>query len=665
LGYSQRCFVEDLPLKVLVLAGKDVLSYTEVILNPCEITAMCTNHLRRMQLQKCSTDLRVCLRFSATAFTTKPCRISLALSHGFRVMLISECESYMTFDTMGLCPELLSGIEKLGFEEPTPVQSEVIPFLLEHTGDLVALAQTGTGKTGAFGLPLLQHLDGDKRKAQALILCPTRELCMQIARDLQQFASVMPRVKILAIHGGTDNRPQIAGLARGAQIIVATPGRMLDLIHRNKADFSHIRRVVLDEADEMLNMGFEEELKGILAQVPSGAQTLLFSATMPRAVARIAQNYMTTPHEITIGSRNAAASSVRHEVMVVHAKERYQSLRRIIDVTPGMYSIIFCRTRHETQLVADRLGNDGYSADALHGDLSQDQRDHVMKKFRDHQLQLLVATDVASRGLDISDLTHVIHYMIPDEYKTYAHRSGRTGRAGKAGISITIIHQREHFKLQRIEKALGQEFKQRAIPTGSDIKRVRLLDLVERVRDYQPEGDLIGDNVETMYTMLEDLSKEEIIQRFALINHDRLLRYYSTTPDLKTEPEKTKKPPQKGTHASGQEARDKHVPRQMTSGMIELVINIGKRNGLAPEALKEFIQNQIAGVPIDFGRINIVDMQSYFEVPYDDSLDLIQHVANHPVEYEGRKLTLALAGNAKLAGSKNRPPNYRKGGRRG
>ncbi len=566
----------------------------------------------------------------------------------------------MKFSTLNLCPELLTSIEKLGFETPTPVQQEVIPFLLENTTDLIALAQTGTGKTGAFGLPILEQIDKDNPKTQALILCPTRELCIQIAQDLKCFSNRIPAIKVLPVYGGTDIRTQLPELARGVQIVVATPGRMLDILQRRKADFSAIKRVVLDEADEMLNMGFEEDLKGILSNVPANAQTLLFSATMPQEVARIADNYMKTPHEITIGSRNATTDLVNHEFMMIHAKDRYRALRRLVDINVNIYGIIFCRTKVETQLVADRLSKDGYAAEALHGDLLQEERDMVMKKFRDHRLQLLVATDVAARGIDINEITHIIHYAIPDEFNTYAHRSGRTGRAGKTGTSIVIIHMREHFKLERIEKTLGKKFKQKALPLGSEICHTRLLDLAERIRDHEVNPELLENNFELMSSVLNELSKEEIIQRFALMEQHKMLQYYKDMPDLSTEPEKSRTKPTPSVRKFGKDVRADHVPRQMTLGMIELVINIGKLNELTPLKLKELLNDSVPGRPIELGRINIVEKQSYFEVPYAESNDIINHFSKNPTSFAGRQLNIVLAGNAKPAASPSHNPK-RKG----
>ena len=565
----------------------------------------------------------------------------------------------MKFNELNLNPELLAGIEKLGFETPTDVQSEVIPFLLENKTDLIALAQTGTGKTAAFGLPILQQIDMSNRQIQALILCPTRELCVQIARDLKSFCSEMNALKVLAVYGGADIKPQLAELARGVQIVVATPGRMLDILDRRRADFSAVNRVVLDEADEMLNMGFEPELQGILSKVSQDAQTLLFSATMPRQVAKIASNYMENPHEITIGARNAPTAQVSHEVMVVHAKDRYNALRRVVDVSPGIYGIIFCRTKMDTQLVADRLGKDGYTAEALHGDLYQEERDLVMKKFRNRQIQLLVATDVAARGLDINDLTHVIHYAIPDDFNTYNHRSGRTGRAGKTGSSVAIIHMREHYKIERIEKSLGKSFDQKPIPTAAEISSVRLQNLSQRLSIQEPTCELVENNLEDMYSVLQELSKEELIRRIAVLDQGETLQHYQDSPELSTDPEKQKTKANPTTHRSAKEVRDAHVPRTMTTGMIELVVNVGTRNDLTAEQLKTLLTPSVPGAQVEIGRVNIVEMQTYFEVPYTDSADIVNHFAKHNTEFAGRPLNVALAGNAKPPESTSRKSSYR------
>ncbi len=438
----------------------------------------------------------------------------------------------MNFNDLGLNENLLKGIEKIGFETPTPVQAEVIPFLLENLKDLVALAQTGTGKTAAFGLPILNALDPYDDIPQALILCPTRELCKQIAADLERFASCMHKINVLAVYGGTDIRPQLDALKEDVQIIVATPGRLLDLINRNRVDLSEVQRVVLDEADEMLNMGFEEDIEQILNELPEDTQTLLFSATMPKQVARIAQNYMMDPHEITLGSRNSGNENVSHEFYAVHAKDRYRALRRVVDFHPEMYGIVFCRTKLETQMVADNLRRDGYPAEALHGDLSQIARDSVMKMFREKQIPLLVATDVAARGLDVNSLTHVINYNLPEDLSTYTHRSGRTGRAGKQGTSVAIIHMREHYKITQLERQLGQTFTQKLVPTGDEIAESRLMDLTAKVKDLKLGTGLIDKHIEKMAEELSELSKEEIIKRFATLDLGKMLLFYRDSYDL-------------------------------------------------------------------------------------------------------------------------------------
>jgi len=570
----------------------------------------------------------------------------------------------MKFTELGLSPKLLDGIAKLGFETPTPVQGKVIPFLLENECDMVALAQTGTGKTAAFGLPILEWVEFKQAAPQALILCPTRELCMQIARDLQSFASELPTVKVLAVYGGTDIKPQLAALSRGVHIIVATPGRMRDLLRRKRADFSQIKRVVLDEADEMLNMGFEEDIEAILTTVPDAAQTLLFSATMPKEVAKIARNYMDDPQEITVGSRNAGAENVHHEVMVVHAKDRYRALRRIVDSSPRIYGIVFCRTRVETQQVADRLRKDGYNAEPLHGDLSQQQRDSVMKKFREHQLQVLVATDVAARGLDVNDLTHVINYNLPDDTHSYTHRSGRTGRAGKNGISISIIHMREHYKIKRIEKALGKKFTQRLVPTGEEIAHIRLMNLAERVLETNVGAGRIDTHLEALCERLKGLSKEELVKRFASIELHRMLLYYRDAPDLNEEPssrQSDRSRTSKNLRPAGREDRASHAPRKGSPGMVELVMNVGKLNGLTPKKLINLIHASDRESSVELGRINIVKMQAYFEASRTDSQGIIDRFAKSHVDLGGRQVSVALAANTKLRphpsrGSKRKGP---------
>lgn len=440
----------------------------------------------------------------------------------------------MTFDELGLNPEILKAISRMGFETPTPVQAKVIPRLLENKGDMVALAQTGTGKTAAFGLPILNMLDHESRAPQALIMCPTRELCVQIARDLTAFAAGSPSVNIVAVYGGTPIQTQLRSLSRGAHIIVATPGRMLDILRRKRANLGGVERVILDEADEMLNMGFQEDLESILSEVPDTAHTLLFSATMPRQVASISRKYMKDAEEITVGQLNAGAENVTHECYVVHQRDRYLALKRLADFYPDMYAIVFCRTRQDTKSVANWLIRDGYNVDALHGDLSQDQRDNVMKKFRDKSLQILVATDVAARGLDVTDLTHVINYNLPDDLGSYTHRSGRTGRAGKSGISAVIINMREKGKVRRIEATIKKKFEYRDVPGGREICEAQLFSLVKRMKDVEVDHKQIDDFLPAIFESLKGMETEEIVKRFVSLEFNNLLKYYRGAKDLST-----------------------------------------------------------------------------------------------------------------------------------
>ena len=562
----------------------------------------------------------------------------------------------MTFTELGLCPELLEGIARLGFETPTPVQAEVIPVLLESDRDVVALAQTGTGKTAAFGLPILELLKPNHAVPQALVLCPTRELCMQITRDLQSYASRLPAIRVLAVYGGADIVPQLAALRRGVQVVVATPGRMLDILRRKRVVFSKVARVVLDEADEMLNMGFEEDLEGILSTVPDSAQTFLFSATMPREVEKISRKYMKDPVEITLGTRNAGGENISHEYYVVQAKDRYRALRRLVDVYPRMYGIVFCRTRAETQQIADHLSIDGYNAEPLHGDLSQQQRDSVMKKFRKRHVQILVATDVAARGLDVNDLSHVINYTLPDELNSYTHRTGRTGRAGKEGIAVSIIHLREQFKVKRLSKTIGKKFTRQAVPTGEEISRVRLMNLAERVRDTETGTDLLDNHIEEMCTLLDDLSKEEIIKRFASIGLHRMLLFYREAPDLNeydAQRPRDRRPPRDSDRHHGQ--------RRMPTGMVELVMNVGRRHGLTPQKLMTLVNVADRDSSVDIGRINIVRMQAYFEVPRTDSQSVIDAFARNQIDLDGRQVSVGLAGKRiPWGGGKEKPWGRRK-----
>ncbi|MFO8055530.1 MAG: DEAD/DEAH box helicase, partial [Bacteroidales bacterium] len=438
----------------------------------------------------------------------------------------------ITFNALGLSPNLLKGIEDLGFTKPTPIQEKVIPLLLNSPADLIGLAQTGTGKTAAFGLPILEHTDTNVREVQTLILSPTRELCVQITKDLQAYAMHMSDIRIVSVYGGGSTDVQIRALKQGAQIIVATPGRMLDLIKRKAARIHSIKNLILDEADEMLNMGFREELDEILEKTPAEKRTLLFSATMSKEVTRISKNYLKSPEKITIGKQNAGADNIRHIYYQIHARDRYIALKRIADVNPDIYGLVFCRTRAETKEVADKLIRDGYNADALHGDLSQSQRDHVMKRFRERSLQMLIATDVAARGIDVNDISHVINYNLPDELDIYTHRSGRTGRAEKSGVSISLINFREKHKVRQIEQITGKKCEQMPVPSGEEICSRQLYNMIDRMEKAPVDEAKINPFMETVNKKIAWMSKDDIIKHFVSMEFNRFLKYYQDAPDL-------------------------------------------------------------------------------------------------------------------------------------
>ena len=437
-----------------------------------------------------------------------------------------------TFHESGLHENIIKAIDELGFKKPTPIQEKTLPFLLNSEKDVVALAQTGTGKTAAFGLPILHNIEWKNKSVQGIVLCPTRELCMQITNDLDYFSKYIDGVFVVPVYGGTSIDKQIAALKRGGQIVVGTPGRVLDLIKRKKLVLSEIKYLVLDEADEMLNMGFKDDLDSILAKTPKGRQSMLFSATMPKEIASIARKYMKDAEEISVGKRNTGAENVQHHYYVVQASNRYLALKRIADYYPNIYGIVFCRTRRETKEVAEKLMQDGYNADALHGDLSQAQRDHVMGRFRQKHLQILVATDVAARGLDVNDLSHIINYNIPEELEAYIHRSGRTGRAGKHGISISIIHGREGSKIGQLEKKVGKEFLQQQVPAGKEICEKQLFNLIDKVEWVEVDESTIEEYLDIIYKKLAWLPREELIKRFVSVEFNRFLSYYKDAVDL-------------------------------------------------------------------------------------------------------------------------------------
>ena len=548
------------------------------------------------------------------------------------------------FAELGLCPEIVQGVEALGFVEPTPVQAKTVPMLLESNNDLVALAQTGTGKTAAFGLPLLNRVDINERKTQAIVLCPTRELCLQITRDFENFTKFMPRLKVLAVYGGTPIDKQIRALKQGVQVIVATPGRMNDLIRRKVAKLSEVERVVLDEADEMLNMGFLEELEAILSNVPDSAQTLLFSATMPKQVASIAKNYMTNPDEITIGTKNSGSKTVTHECYMVHARDRYLALKRIADINPNMYSIIFCRTRAETQDIAAKLMKDGYNADAIHGDLSQIQRDRVMEQFRSKNLQILVATDVAARGLDVSELTHVINYNLPDDVENYTHRSGRTGRAGRKGTSIVIINMRERSKIKRIEQIMKTKFVDKVIPSGVEICESQLLHLVDRVKTVEVDHEHIDKFLPAIFDKFAGMEKEELIKHFLSLEFNRFLAYYKNAPDLNGSSERKQK-----STLGGDSSR--------------LFINLGKMDNLNPKELLGLVNHCTPDYTVTIGAIDLKDKFSFFEVLTKD-LDVLLPAINGS-SYNDRKVACELVKEGARDGGDRGGYKGNRGGDRG
>ncbi len=501
-----------------------------------------------------------------------------------------------TFDQLGLQENILKAIKELGFENPMPVQEAVIPRIIENNTDIVALAQTGTGKTAAFGLPLLQLIDPDNKKTQALILSPTRELCMQIASDLNSYSKYLPNIKVTAVYGGASIETQAKQLKNGTQIIAATPGRMLDMIMRKYADLSEVRFLVLDEADEMLDMGFEEDVQSIIESTPKDRHTFLFSATMPTDVEKIARRYMKNPETISMGQRNIGATNVKHIYYLTHARDRYTVLKRVADFHPDMYAIIFCRTRQETQEISDSLIRDGYSADALHGDLSQSQRDHVMKKFREKHLNMLVATDVAARGIDVSDLTHVINYQLPDDTDNYIHRSGRTGRAGKDGISISIINMKEKGRIKMLERQIGKPFSAGKIPSGRQVCEKQLYHLIDRMENVNVIEDEINDFLPVIYKKLESLTKEDIIKRFVSVEFNSFLEYYRDSKDLNVD-----------------ESRERS-DRSEGGSFTRLFMSIGRKDGLTVPKLLGMVNEYTNSRDLKVGRIELGDTFTFIEV---------------------------------------------------
>lgn len=526
------------------------------------------------------------------------------------------------FEALGVEPRLLKAIGELGFEHPMPIQEMVIPHLLQREGDAVGLAQTGTGKTAAFGLPLLQRIDIDLNLPQALVIAPTRELCLQIAGDLADFAKYLDGLRVLPVYGGSSIDSQIRTLRKGVQVIVATPGRLIDLINRNEVSLEGVRTVVLDEADEMLNMGFLDDINDILAHVPLQRKMLMFSATMPKEIAGIARRFMNNPVEFVAGNRNEGAKNVRHIYYMVKAHDKYLALKRVVDNSPNIYGIVFCRTKKETQEVADKLIADGYNADCLHGDLSQSQRDLAMRKFRDHVTQLLVATDVAARGLDVDDLTHVINYGLPDDVAVYTHRSGRTGRANKTGVSVAIIHSRERNKIAQIEKIIGKEFEYRKVPTPEHIIEKQLYNLADRLERVEVNEDEIGKYLPGVSKKLEWLSEQDLLKRVLSLEFNRLLAYYRNMPEIdldareKKEKSKGKRDGKNGSSRNQNKDKDR---REAESGYERLMINIGKADGFFPGNLMELVNRNVTGSKPEIGRIDLMPGYTLFDVRSKDA----------------------------------------------
>ena len=547
-----------------------------------------------------------------------------------------------TFEELGVSPEIRRAIEEMGYACPMPVQEEVIPYLLGENNDVVALAQTGTGKTAAFGLPLIQQINVNNRIPQSLILCPTRELCLQIAGDLNDYSKYIDGLRVLPVYGGSSIESQIRALKRGVHIIVATPGRLLDLMERKTVSLSTIQNVVMDEADEMLNMGFTDSINSILEKVPEDRNTLMFSATMSPEISRISKQYLRNAKEITIGTKNEGSKNVNHIAYVVHAKDKYAALKRIADYYPQIYGIIFCRTRKETQEIADKLIQDGYNADSLHGELSQAQRDLVMQKFRQRHLQLLVATDVAARGLDVNDLTHVINYGLPDDTESYTHRSGRTGRAGKTGISIAIINLRERGKMREIERIINKKFIVGEMPTGKQICEQQLIKLIDDIEKVKVNEEEIESFLPGIYRKLEWLSKEDLIKRVVSMEFNRFLEYYSNAPEIET-PTVTdrrgeREPRERKEHGSSREKTE----RKAEKGYTRLFLNLGKTDGFYANQIIELINRNMKKQRTTIGRIDLMQNFSFFEVAEKQANDVIS--ALNKVNLNGRKVVVEVAG---------------------
>ncbi len=551
---------------------------------------------------------------------------------------IENTPELKTFDELGVATPLLNAIAELGFDHPMPIQEMVIPHLLAKDGDVIGLAQTGTGKTAAFGLPVLQRIDTELRLPQALIIAPTRELCLQIAGDLADFSKYLEGVKILPVYGGSSIESQIRSLKNGVQVIVATPGRLIDLIKRGVVKLDHVHTVILDEADEMLNMGFLDDIDEILSHVPENRKMLMFSATMPKEIAGIAKKYMKDAVEFVAGNKNEGAKNVRHIYYMVKAHDKYLALKRVVDNSPNIYGIVFCRTKRETQEIADKLINDGYNADCLHGDLSQAQRDLAMKKFRDHVTQLLIATDVAARGLDVDDLTHVINFGLPDDVAVYTHRSGRTGRANKTGVSIAIIHVKEKSKIRMIEKIIGKEFEYRKVPTPDHIIEKQLYNLADRLERVEVNEAEIDKYFSGVKKKLEWLSEEDLLKRVLSLEFNRLLAYYQNMPNIDLDESVTNRKSRRDAEPREKREKDR---RDAEAGYERLMVNVGKANGFFPGNLMELINRNVHGSKPVIGRIDLLPGYTLFDVKKEDAHRVLDALKN--TEFFGDRIHAEVA----------------------
>ena len=546
-----------------------------------------------------------------------------------------------TFEELGVCEQIRKAIEELGFVHPMPVQEAVIPYLLGNENDVIALAQTGTGKTAAFGIPLLERIDTTQRYTQALVLSPTRELCLQIADDLRDFAKYMDGVHVEAVYGGAAIEPQMRALKKGVEIIVATPGRLVDLMHRGIAHLEQVTNIVLDEADEMLNMGFSDSINEIFESLSADHHTLMFSATMSKEVERVAKKYLHDYKEIVVGSRNEGAESVNHIYYMVNAKDKYLALKRIVDFYPRIFAIIFCRTKVETQEVADKLIKDGYNAESLHGDLNQQQRDQTMQKFRNHLTQLLVATDVAARGLDVDDLTHVINFGLPDDIESYTHRSGRTGRAGKKGTSISIVHSREKFKIRNIEKIICKEFVKAEIPSAEEICKKQLYKVMDQIVKTDVDDEEIAPFMQDISRYFEYIDKDELIKKIVSLEFGKFLAYYADAPEIEpVVPEKKDR---------RQQSDKQKLQNKPQKGYRRLFINLGKRNGFYPGELMQTL-NRFVGGRQEVGHIDLLDSISYFEVPEKDAKKVMLQLTG--IRYKGQTVRCNDADDASKGGER-------------